>query len=359
MTSQLDKTAEKSLNEKISFNAGPTYISKSTRQAIKDIVDSGFLQTSHRSKEFSEVSRQAIEGMRTQMGIPKDYHIFYQNSSTIAWDTVIQNCVAKSALHFVCGEFSKRFYETSEKLISHPEKYETSSGQAVDWQNAVIKPGTELITITHNETRSGLMWPEMVISKIRKQNPESLLAIDVCSSFGAMSFNWEDADIWLGSVQKGLAMPTGLGYLFVSPRAYEKAIKLNKSIPKWHSFSIMREQMKVYQTYETPNLLEIALLAKLMEDWNIHEIEAETRRKADLIYHANLEWTPHCDDKEWQSITSMQFIVDDAKKWHKKAEGANFALGHCFGDLANSGIRICNFPSHTYQMFQELITALK
>lgn len=342
----------------ISFNAGPTYISDSTKQAIHEVVNSGFLSVSHRSPEFSAMSEKAIEGLRRQLRIPKEYHIFYQNSSTVAWDTVLQNLVKKQSFHFVCGEFSKRFQLTGEALKLNARKFDTISGHPVEWDKAPIDNKDELICITHNETRSGLMWPDEAIKGIRDLYPDILLAIDVCSSFAAMKMNWEDADIWLGSVQKGLAMPAGLGYLIVSPRALEKSLKLNKSIPNWRKFETMHELMKIYQIYETPNSLLIGTLAKLMENWDIDAIDNETRRKANLIYSTKLDWEPHVKDPKWQSLTSAHFMVDNAEKWHEKAEKANFALGKSFDNFADNGIRVCNFPSHTYKMVEDLLKAL-
>lgn len=343
----------------ISFSAGPTYISEKTLKALQDVVSSGFLSASHRSPEFSEVSKQAIEGMRKQFKIPKEYRIFYQNSSTVAWDTVLQNLVEKNSFHFVCGEFSNRFYQTAESLKLQAKKHETNSGYPVEWQKAEIPKNAEFIAITHNETRSGLMWPFEIIREVRNAYPESLLAIDVCSSFGGMTMDWTLADIWLGSVQKCLTMPAGFGYLIVSPRAFQKALKLKKSIPAWHRFEVMDEMMKVYQIYETPSSIHVGLLAKLMEDFDLEAIEKETKRKAKLIYSAKMDWEPHVKDPNWQSITSAHFIVDNAEKWHKKAEKANFQLGRSFSQFADNGIRICNFPSHTYEMIESLLAALK
>lgn len=343
----------------ISFSAGPTHVADSTCEAMKEIIDSGYLEYSHRSPEFSEVSRQAIEGLREKMRIPKEYHIFYQNSSTVAWDTVLQNVVKDASFHFICGEFSNRFYQTAEKLKLNASKHDTPSGLPVKIEEAKVPKEAELIAITHNETRSGLMWPLEKIRQVREQYPEKLLAVDVCSSFGGMNMDWTMADIWLGSVQKCLTMPPGLAYLIVAPRAFDKARYLKKSIPSWRSFDVMADIMKVYQIYETPNCFLIALLAKLMKTWDLDAIEKDTKRKAALIYSAKLDWQPHVKDPAWQSITSTHFMVDDANKWHEKAEAAGFLLGRSFGNHADHGIRICNFPSHTYEMIESLLYALK
>lgn len=343
----------------ISFSAGPTHLSDKVVQAMHEVVDEDFCALSHRSPEFSAVSKKAIEGLRKQMRIPDDYHIFYQNSSTVAWDTVLQNVVDKQSFHYVCGEFSGRFQQTGEKLGINARKFDTPSGQPVRWEQAPISAKDELICITHNETRNGIMWPDHVLKSIREKYPDPLIAIDVCSSFAAMKLDWSVADIWLGSVQKGLTMPAGMAYLIVNQRAIDRALKLKKSVPDWHNFAIMIEMMKKYQIFETPNSFLIGVLAKLMEDWDIDAIDAETRRKAKFIYSADVNWKPYVKDPEWQSLTSPMFVVDNAEKWHKLAESNGFILGKSFGKDGDNTFRVCNFPSHTLEMFQDLVQVLK
>lgn len=343
----------------ISFNAGPSYIGEKTLNALREVIASGFLSASHRSPEFTAVSKEAIEGLRKQMQIPDDFHIFYQNSSTIAWDTVIQNVVEKNSFHFVCGEFSRRFYQTAVDLGLNAMIFDTPIGEQVEWEKAVIPSNTELITITHNETRSGIMWPFEVIKAIKTRNPNSLVAVDVCSSFGGMKMDWEAADIWLGSVQKCLSMPAGLGYLIINSKTLEKGLRLNKKMPKWRRFETLFDQMKRYQIYETPNSLAIGCLAILMRDFDLEATDKETRRKSDFLYHADLDWEPLIKDETWQSITTPHFLVDNVPQWHKKALDANFQLGSMYSDFANKGFRIANFPSHTYEIMQALVEALK
>lgn len=343
----------------ISFSAGPAHLPDYTLDAIREIVDSGFLTVSHRSDEFSEVSKKAIEGLREKMKIPSHFHIFYQNSSTAAWNNVLENLVKERSFHFVLGEFSERFYQTAKDLNLRADGFFPPFDEAVDWQAPKIHPDTELIAITHNETRSGLMWPWEAIQGVREKYPDPLIAIDVCSSFGGVNMKWELADVWLGSVQKCLSMPAGLGYLIVNPRAMERAKKLNKTIPKFRKFQILEEQMAKYQTYETPNSLEIALLAILMSLWNIDEIENETKYKAKMIYEADLKWEPFIKHPDWRSITCAHMKVDNADKWNERAERQGFYLGRSFGSFKNNGIRIANFPAHTRELITRLIDALK
>lgn len=347
------------VKEIISFNPGPSYLAPRTIKALHEIVSSGVLSISHRSEAFSTITKSAVDNLRKQMRIPNDFHIFFQNSAIASMDTILQNVVADKSFHFVNGDFSERFYTTAQQLNLQAGLHETPGNLPIDWQNAKIQKGTELIAITHNETRMGNMWPVEEIKKLREAYPDSLLAIDVTSSFGSLVTDFNLADIWFSSVQKCLGMPSGLAIMLINQRAFDKALSLKKKIPPWRRFDVLAQQMKKFQIFETPNVWGIALLAKQMEEWDIDTIDKETKRKAKFLYEVEMDWVPHVQDKAWQSSTVIHFVVKDAPKWHSKAEAANFALGHVFGDYAQKGIRISNFPQHTYQMMENLISALK
>jgi phosphoserine aminotransferase len=327
-------------------------------KAIQEIALSGFLSVSHRSAAFMDISKKAIEGLRENMGIPMDYHIFYQPSATASMDTLLRNLVRTYSYHFVHGSFSELFYKTALGLGLKPSVFKTALDQPVNWSEAKIPANTELIAITHNETSTGLIWPKNELHEIRKMYPLPLIAIDVTSSFGCMTMDWNDADIWLGSLHKGIGLPSGLGFLIVNKRSIEKAIDA-KNIAAWQRFSYILEKMKQYQTPETPNMLNIALLAKQMEDWDLVIIEKDLLEKAKLLYEADLPWKPFIDSKEWQSPTVTNFIVDNPDVYHQKAKNGRMILGKGYGPLANTTIRISNFPAITKQNIIDLIQLLK
>lgn len=340
----------------ISFNPGPSQISPATIQLLHEIVASGFLSLSHRSSAFAEASKNAIEGMRKQMEIPSDYHIFYQPSATVAMDTLLRNVVLKRSFHFVSGVFSERFFQTALSIGLEATKHETLWDVPIDWSQALISD-CELICLTHSETSTGLMWPHDQMQALHEAYPQTLIAIDVTSTFGALQFEWQKADLWFGSVQKCLGMPSGLGYLIVSPRAFEKSL-MKKDIPSWHRFDVMAKYMKDYFTLETPNTLAIALLGKQMAVWDLKSIEKETQRKAALIYDAKLHWMPFIQDPLWRSLTVTHFLVDEPAKWKKQALESQMILGSGYGPFEPKSIRIANFPSHTYEMLENLLNVL-
>lgn len=345
----------------ITFNPGPSQLSPKILLAIEDIARSGFLSCSHRSQAFEEVSRKAIEGLREKMGLPADYLIFYQSSGTHAMDTLLRNLVLSQSFHFVLGAFSNLFYTMANSQGLKTTALNCPWEKAVPWSTALIPKEIELIAVTHNETSTGSMWPNSVLSQLKEQYPDILIAIDVTSSFGALKMDWEIGDVWFGSVQKCLGLPPGLGFLIISPRAFEKAKHVNKvkgGIAPWQQFEILHQKMMKYQTPETPNLLNIALLARQMEEWNLVENEKEIREKAAFLYQSFLAWKPYVIDKEWQSVTVLNFVVDNPSEWHQKAQKGNIILGEGYDHLKKSCIRIANFPSTNLKDFKTLLDVL-
>lgn len=346
----------------ITFNPGPSQLSPYILESIKEIVDSGLLSLSHRGSKFKQVCQEAVEGVKKQMQIPPSYDFFFQPSASAAMDTVLRNVVFSQSFHFVNGSFAERFYETAQQIGLSASALQTAWPEPIVWRQAQIPQDIELIAFTHNETSTGSMWPAEEIKLLRQTYPQSLIVGDVASSFGAIKMDWENADIWLGSVQKCVGLPSGLGFIIINAKAMEKArevLKQKAGIASWQRLDVISKQMKDYQTFETPNMLDIALLAKQMQNWDIKTIEKDLLAKKKILYEAPLPWKPYIQDEKWYSSTVTNFIVDDVKKWHQTAQEAGFILGQGYGKLKDSCIRIGNFPSLSQRMTQELLDTFK
>lgn len=345
----------------ITFNPGPSQLSQKTLLHLQELSANGFLSLSHRSKAFTKVCEQAIKNLQKNMNLPKEYSIFFQPSATVAMDTLLKNLVSQQSFHFVHGAFSQRFFVTAQEIGIQALHHENPWNATIDWQSIQIPSQTELIAITHNETSTGLMWPQEEIQKLRETHPSSLIAIDVTSSFGSMHMNWYNADIWFASVQKCLGLPSGLGILIVSPQALEKAEELSKGknhIASWQRFSSLEKKIKNYQTLETPNMLAIALLAQQMSSWDLNKIEAQTSHKSQLIYERLDLWTPYISHEKWRSTTVCNLSVKESDNYHFICKEANITLGKGYGKLKDSCIRIANFPAISEKMLSHLFQVL-
>lgn len=336
-----------SYNNQLTFNPGPSQLSPNVIRDIQQLAISGFLSISARTDAFKEVNKSAIEGFREKMSLPSDYHIFYQPSATATMDAILRNCVMRKSFHFVHGVFSELFYEIAceQRLLAIAQK--CSWDQPIPFESVKIPSDCELIAVVHSESSTGLIWPHAALQTLRKLYPDILIAIDATSSLGGMSLPWESADLWFASVQKCLGLPSGLALLIVSPCALSKAQQLlkKKGVATSQNFISLAENMKTYETPDTPNMFNIALLAEQMKRWNLVEIESELMQKAKLLYAAKLPWTPYVVAAEWRSPTVLNFIVTSNERWYEVAKAGGMVLGKGYGPLKSSCVRIGNFPA--------------
>ncbi|MCB1052042.1 MAG: aminotransferase class V-fold PLP-dependent enzyme [Acidobacteria bacterium] len=330
----------------ITFNPGPAQIDNQTQQALADLAYSGFLSQSHRGSAFVARCREAVEGLRRGLLVPEDYQILLQPSATAAMDTLLRNLVRKRSSHFVHGAFSERFWKTSAELGLEADALRFAADQAIDPMAVPIHHESELIAITHNETATGLMWPFEVINALRSAQSEPMLAVDITSSLGCMAMPWQLADVWFGSVQKGLGLPAGLGLLFVSPRAFARCqtVLAHNRVAAWQRLDVMAEKMAQYQTLETPNMVALALLAERMSRFDQAAIERETRVKARQLYD-RLGSQAFVQDPEWRSLSTAHFWVNNAEGLQKQALERGLILGSGYGTYKGKSIRIANFPA--------------
>lgn len=170
-------------------------------------------------------------------------------------------------------------------------------------------------------------------------------------------------------MQKGFGLPAGFGVLIVSPLAIEKSkylFKKNINIGSYHNFLSLFEKSKQYQTPETPNILNMFLLERVIEDMlriGIDKIRKETDLKANLIYQfleKSKFLSSFVEKKANQSKTVIvaQSLISNIKLIkYLKNEGLVVAKG--YGNLKEKTIRIANFPAHSILKVKKLLNVLK
>lgn len=351
----------------INFTPGPSQLYFTIEDHAKQAFKDGIPSLSHRSKAFEKISREATDGLRELLQLPGGYHLYFTGSANEIWERIIQNLVEDQSFHFVNGSFSKRFYEIAALLNKHPKKLEVENGKGFD-ANAAIPSDTELIAVTHNETSTGVSLPLETIYAYRAKNPNALLAVDAVSSLPYPDFDYSKMDSVFFSVQKGFGLPAGLGVWMVNEKCIAKAEQLlakGISIGSYHAIPSLHSHALKNQTPETPNVLGIYLLGKVVQDMlrrGIQTIRKETDYKATLLYqalekHALIK--PSVTDKQYQSKT---VIVADCGEHTERI--TKFLLekgmqpGDGYGPAKKSQLRFANFPTHSKEQYELLVDSL-
>ncbi len=353
---------------KVFFTCGPTQLYPTVPAHLHAGLENKLFSISHRSEKAMQLYSTAVEGLRKLMSIPIDYEIFFVASGTEGMERVIQNCVAVTSGHVVCGAFSRRWMTMSQQLGKKTEQLSAPDGQIPDIRSNAFSPAVELICITHNETSTGAMFQSADIAGLRKQYPHALVAVDVVSSAPTVSLDFSSVDCVLFSVQKGFGLPAGLGVIVVGPRAMAKNAELIKkmSVGSYHSFMELKKYAEKNQTPDTPNVLDIYLLGAVAADLNaigIDQLRSQTKERAEKLYQmaeGNTAYSAFVKAASARSLTTIVFdvaggsarVIDSLKE-----QGIFVSSG--YKEFKDTQIRIGNFPAHSVADFERLLAALK
>jgi phosphoserine aminotransferase len=351
----------------VNFTPGPSQLYFTVADHAREAFREGIPSLSHRSKLFEQISAEATGGLRELLHIPNSHSVFFTASATEIWERIIQNLVEEKSFHLVNGSFSKRFYEIAQQLNKKPVKFEVKEGQGFE-QNLSIPPDTELIAVTQNETSTGVSVPLESIYQWKEKNPNALIVVDAVSSLPFPNFDFTRLDSVFFSVQKGFGLPAGLGVWIVNEKCIAKAEHLLSkgiSIGSYHSIPGLKANADKHQTPETPNVLGIYLLGKVVQDFlrrGEETLRRETEYKSAILYQA-LEQNPllsaFVQEKKFQSKT---VIVANCQSHTEKLnlflQEKGLYAGDGYGPFKKSQLRFANFAAHSKEQYELLVDSI-
>jgi phosphoserine aminotransferase len=354
---------------KIFFTPGPSQLYLTVAKHLEKGLIENVYSISHRGKQFEQIFAETTANLKKLLNIPEDYSIFFVSSGTECMERIIENCVEKYSFHFVNGAFSQRFYETAIELKKQPLEQKADLGSGFDFENVSIPLKTELICFVHNETSTGVMLNSKKIESFKKLFPETLIAVDCVSSMPYVDLNYKAVDLVFFSVQKLLGLPAGLGVLIVSPNALKKAESLSKrkiNIGTYHNLLSLQKYASKNQTPETPSVMHIYLLEKVLEDMlkiGIKKIRNDTDKKAKLIYDF-LDNDPYLSsfvkDEQFRSKTVIVAKMDQkTESLIKFLKERGIVVAGGYGALKDFQIRIANVPANSINNTKLLIKSLR
>ena len=208
------------------FIPGPVEVSEKTLQAMcRPMIG-------HRGSDFKELYRELQPGLKTLFGTERA--VFLSTSS--AWGVMegaIRNLVRHKVLNCMCGAFSDKWFDVSQRCGKAAEALQ------VDWGNPILPEmieerlsagGFDALTLIHNETSCGVRNPLQSIAEVMRGFPEVMFIVDAVSSFSAEPIPMDNLgiDLLLTGSQKALALPPGLALFATSERALERAKTLGE-----------------------------------------------------------------------------------------------------------------------------------
>ncbi|MGB3468719.1 MAG: aminotransferase class V-fold PLP-dependent enzyme [Cyclobacteriaceae bacterium] len=356
------------MSNQVFFTPGPSQKFYSLEQHLKNALREDIISISHRSADFKRIFEETTENLKLLLNIPSEYQLFFTSSATEIWERIVQNLVYSRSHHLVNGSFSNRFYETALAYQLQPSIAKSEFGQPLA---LTIPADTELIAITQNETSIGYNFPQEEIREIAESKPaDALIAVDAVSCTPSVPLDYSLIDTTYFSVQKCFGLPAGLGVWIVNERCIEKSEKVRESgkvTGFHHSIAQLKKYADKFQTPETPNVLGIYLLNKVVQDLlyrGARQIQNDCTYKSAIIYQAmtKLDWVaPFISENKYRSKTvcvgqlvgrSSADIIDGMKK-HM------MILGTGYGQFKDDHIRIANFPTHSKEQMELFVDLLE
>lgn len=337
----------------ISFYPGPSQLHPQMGFFMQKAHESGILSANHRSAQVINLIKETVQLFREKQNLPAGYEIYFVSSTTEAWEIVIQSLVAGSIYHYASGSFGTKWATGTTHLIGAKRVIQIDFylNNNPTWHSTTA---TECLAVVHNETSNG-----SIVSLDNLPKQEGLILVDAVSSMGAMEMPWKQADAWLCSIQKALGLPAGMGLLICSPKAIEKAKELNQDL-RYNSIVNQHQNMAVFQTTHTPNVLGIYLLNQVLGcSSSIVETHMHTIEKAKnwISFFENNPYFSLLVTNSYQqspTVFALKGSVNHITSLKKHCAQAGFILGNGYGIYKDSTFRIANFPAHTLTFITQL-----
>jgi len=248
------------------FGCGP---SKIRPEALAALAASGssILGTSHRHKPVKNVVHRVREGLGSLFSLPEGYEVVLGNGgSTAFWDIATFGLIENKSQHLVFGEFSSKFAAAAKEapFLGEPTVIKSEPGSH---PIAVAEAGVDVYALTHNETSTGVAMP----IKRPAGTDGALILVDATSAAGGLEVDAKEFDTYYFAPQKSFASDGGLWVALMSPAAIARAEKIKASgrwVPAFFDLGIAIENSRLDQTYNTPALMTLMLLADQIEWMN-------------------------------------------------------------------------------------------
>src|SRR3954449_12202284 len=259
MSDQIQIPAEL-LPEDGRFGAGPSKVRPAQLDALVAAAPT-YLGTPHRQKPVKALVGRIRAGLRELFQLPDGYEVVLGNGGTTAfWDAATFGLVREKALHLTYGEFSSKFAKATHDAPFLQDSIIVTADPG-DAPAPTSDPSADVVAWAHNETSTGVMVPVERVG-------DGLVLIDATSGAGGLPVDTADADVYYFAPQKCFASDGGLWLALMSPAALERVAEIAGSgrwIPEFLSLSTALDNSLKDQTYNTPAIATLVLLADQLE----------------------------------------------------------------------------------------------
>jgi phosphoserine aminotransferase len=336
------------------FGSGPSKVRAEALDALR-ATGASYLGTSHRQKPVRAVVRRVRDGLRDLFALPDGYEVVLGNGGTTAfWDIATLNLVRTRPQHLVFGEFSSKFAAATKAapFLGTPTVIDAAPGTH---PMAQAESGIDAYAFTHNETSTGVAMP---IRRVAGADADALVLVDATSGAGGLPVDVRETDAYYFAPQKSFASDGGLWVALLSPAAIARTVSVGATdrwIPAFSDLQIAIDNSRLDQTYNTPALVTLFLLAEQIDWFNSQGgLSWSTDRTADSSTRL-YTWaeksdyaTPFVTDPEMRSAVVGTIDFDpsvDASAVAKVLRANGIVDTEPYRKLGRNQLRIAMFPA--------------
>jgi len=324
----------------------------------------------HRTKDIS-LLQQNIESYLQVIMFTKNTVLLSTSSGTGAMEMAVRGLSKKKLAVFSIGAFGDRFYEIARDNGMSCDRFGCEYGHPIDSQvfEETLKKGLhDTITITHNETSTGVMNDLETLSTIWKKYPEVVVIVDAVSSLGGVKIEVDKLgiDVLVSASQKALGLPPGLAVLSVS----QKAINRMKEVPhQGHYLSlnhVYEKHIKNFQYPTTPNIsLMQALYVQLKYIIEVEGLENRFKRHLALASETRAWAKKHFSlfAKEGYESETVTTILNtkqlDTKMLAEKLFEKGYVFADGYGSYKGKTFRIGHMGDRTMETLKQYLLEIE
>lgn len=342
------------------FIPGPTEVSLEAREAmLKPMIG-------HRTAEATEIQKRISENLQKLM-YTKNTILLSTSSGTGLMEAAIRCCTRKRAAVFSVGAFGNRWYQLATNNNVPADKFTSEPGKPTtpEMVDEVLKTGKyDVVTVTHNETSSGIMNPCAEIGEVIRKYDDVLFLVDTVSSLAGAKIEVDKwgIDVCIASTQKCLALPPGMAVCSMSDRAYEAAKEVEF---RGYYLDLVRLYDRVKKDFQYPSTPALSLMFAL--DYQLDQIVNHEGLENRFARHAKLagivrEWAKKhfalfadedcCSNTVTCIKNTREISVGDLNKELGKR---GFAISNGYGSLKEKTFRIAHMGELTEEGLLQLL----
>lgn len=222
----------------------------------------------HRTKSFEQIFAKCRENLQWLCD-SKSAPLVLCSSGTGAFEASVQNFFARGD-KVICvtgGKFGENWLKLCRSFGLNAIEVSVPWGDAVSPElvkEALVKnPETRGIILVASETSTGVRHPYEDIAELIKDNNDCLMVVDGVTALGVWDIapEREHIDVLVAGCQKGLMLPPGLGFVWVSEKAWAQAAR--SDLPKFY-FDLTKEK-KAQEKNQTGYTPAVSLIMGLHE----------------------------------------------------------------------------------------------